>query len=233
MSAATLGAGMAGLLAGGVLAVPIRRSIAAAPPVDVGAPAMAGGSTRRLVALLAVLCGLAFALTAWRFGWSPELPAYLYFVATGLALSAVDLATHRLPNRVTLPSYLVGGGLLAGSAVVRGEGAPLVRALLAMVVLLGFYWLAALPGRNGIGGGDVKLAGVVGLYLGYLGWAEVMVGTLLALGYGSLVGLLLIAVGRAGRGTRLALGPYLVAGALTAILAARPIVHGYVGLVGG
>lgn len=244
MSAATLGAGAVGLVAGGWLAVPVRRSIAAAQLDAAGGLRIAGERARRpsrllmpsrlvMPVLLAVCCGLAFALSGWRFGWSPELPAYLYFGAAGVAVSAVDIATHRLPDLGTLPSYLIGFVLLAAAALARGEGAPLVRALLAMVALYGFYWLGALPPRGGIGGGDVKLAGVVGLYLGYLGWAEVVLGTFLALGYGAVVGVLLMVAGRAGRRTRLPLGPYMIAGAFTAIILGGPIIRGYVELLSG
>jgi leader peptidase (prepilin peptidase)/N-methyltransferase len=87
-----------------------------------------------------------------------------------------------------------------------------------MVALYAFYFLLALVYPAGMGFGDVKLAGVLGLYLGWLGWAEVVTGGFLGFLFGGVGGVLLIAVRRAGRKSMIPFGPYMLAGALVAIL---------------
>jgi len=69
-----------------------------------------------------------------------------------------------------------------------------------------------------MGFGDVKLAGVLGLYLGWLGWAEVVSGGFLGFLFGGVIGLGLMAVRRAGRKSQIPFGPFMLAGALVAIL---------------
>jgi leader peptidase (prepilin peptidase)/N-methyltransferase len=82
-----------------------------------------------------------------------------------------------------------------------------------------------------MGFGDVKLAGVLGLYLGWLGWAPLAVGTLAAFLLGGIVGVALMAGGRAGRKTALPFGPSMLAGALIALFAAAPIADWYTSIL--
>jgi len=80
--------------------------------------------------------------------------------------------------------------------------------------------------------GDVKLAGVVGLFLGFSGWASLAVGTLAGFVLGGVVGVALIAAQRAGRNTGIPFGPWMLAGAWVGILLGEPIARGYLALVG-
>ncbi len=169
------------------------------------------------------LTAAAFAVMAIRFDASAVLPAFLYLAAIGIALGAIDLDVQRLPNVLTLPSYAVGTGLLA-MAALAGEGrTPMIRALLGMAALYGVYFALAFAYPAGMGFGDVKLAGVLGLYLGWLGWDAWAVGLFLGFLLGGVVGLGLIAVGRAGRKTALPFGPFMITGAMVAILFGEPI----------
>jgi leader peptidase (prepilin peptidase)/N-methyltransferase len=154
----------------------------------------------------------------WRFGWSPELLAYLYFVSVGLALAVIDLDTKRLPNVLTLPSYAALGVLLAIPALTDGASSMYLTAWLAAFALFAFYLLLVLIYPAGMGLGDVKLAGVLGLVLGWLGWAELTVGAFLGFLLGALVGGTLMVVRRAGRKTKIPFGPFMIVGALLAIL---------------
>jgi leader peptidase (prepilin peptidase)/N-methyltransferase len=154
----------------------------------------------------------------WRFGWSTELPAYLYFVSVGLALAMIDLDTKRLPNPLTIPSYGVIGMLLVLPAVADGTWSMYLTAWLAAVALFAFYFLLVLIYPAGMGLGDVKLAGVLGLVLGWLGWAELAVGAFLGFFLGAIVGGLLMVVRRAGRKTKIPFGPFMILGAVLAIL---------------
>ncbi len=122
------------------------------------------------------LTGALFALLGWRFGFDWALPAFLYLGAIGIALALIDLDVHRLPNVLTLPSYVAGIALLGVAALAGHEPWSIVRALIGMVALYALYFLLVLLYPAGMGFGDVKLAGVIGLYLGYLSWGALVVG---------------------------------------------------------
>lgn len=165
-----------------------------------------------------VATALVFAVLAVRIGLDPALPAFLYLGAIGVALALIDVDVKRLPNAIVLPSYVVASVLLGVAAIATGDWGALLRAALGMAALYGFYFLLALVYPAGMGFGDVKLAGVLGLYLGWLGWAEVIVGGFLGFLFGGVVGVALMAASRAGRKTQIPFGPYMLAGALAAIL---------------
>ena len=155
---------------------------------------------------------------AWRFGFDWELPAYLYLASVGLALACIDIDTKRLPNVLTLPSYLVGAVLLLLPAIATETFDTYVTALLGALALFAFYFLLALVYPKGMGLGDVKLAGVLGLYLGWLGWGVLVVGGFLGFLLGAILGGALMTLGRAGRKTKIPFGPFMLLGTLLAIL---------------
>ncbi len=177
-----------------------------------------------------MLTRLLFAAAAGRFDADPVLPAYLYLVAIGVTLSLVDLRSHRLPNALTLPSYPIAAVLL-GSAALAGSGSgSLARALLGGAANYLVYLALRLASPRGVGFGDVKLAGVLGMYGGWLGWSAWALSLLTASLYAGAVGLVLLALERAGLRSRVAMGPYLVAGALTGALVGQQLVDGSVTL---
>ena len=153
-----------------------------------------------------------------RFDLTWQLPAYLYLASVGLALAVIDLDTKRLPNALTLPSYVVGVLLLLLPAALDDSWDDYLRAGLAMVALYGFYFVLALIYPRGMGWGDVKLAGVLGLYLGWLSWGVLVVGGFLGFLLGALIGGGLMVLRRAGRKTKIPFGPFMLLGALLAIL---------------
>ena len=159
-----------------------------------------------------------FVVLTLRIGLDAALPAFLYLGAIGVALAMIDIDVKRLPDAIVLPRYLVALGLLAVAAAAQDEWSNLVRSLLGMVALYAFYFVLAFIYPAGMGFGDVKLAGVLGLYLGWLGWAEVLIGGFLGFLFGGVVGLLLMVVRRAGRKSQIPFGPFMLAGALAAIL---------------
>jgi leader peptidase (prepilin peptidase)/N-methyltransferase len=104
-----------------------------------------------------------FVAVAARFGWSWALPAYLYLAAVAIALAAIDLDVMRLPDKIVLPSYSVAPLLFIPAAVAGGSWDAVIRSLIAATLFYALYrLLAVLP--NGMGGGDVKLAPLLGLY---------------------------------------------------------------------
>ncbi len=183
--------------------------------------------------LVEALTGALFGLIAWRLGFDWALPAYLYLAAVGVALAFIDLDTRRLPDALTLPSYAVGGVLLAVAGLGSGEPWRLLHAAVGLVALYALYFLLAVAKSGGMGFGDVKLAGVVGMYLGYLGWGALLVGAFLAFLFGGVVGIALMLGGRATRKSKVPFGPYIVAGALVAVLVGSQLAHAYHHLVLG
>jgi leader peptidase (prepilin peptidase) / N-methyltransferase len=176
--------------------------------------------------------GVLFALMVWRLGLTWELPAYLYLAAIAVALALIDIDVHRLPNAIVLPSYPVVAVLLFLPTVAEGRWDDLLRAVLGAAILFAFYFLLAFIYPAGMGFGDVKLAGVLGAYLGWLGWGSLGVGAFLGFLLGGVLGALLVAVGRAGRKSKIPFGPFMLAGALIAVFAADLIVGLYTGLFG-
>jgi leader peptidase (prepilin peptidase)/N-methyltransferase len=83
-----------------------------------------------------------------------------------------------------------------------------------------------------MGLGDVKLAGVLGMYLGYLGWAQLAVGVAGAFLLGGVFGIMLMLLGRAGRKTAVPFGPWMLLGAWIGIAAGGPVASGYLDAVG-
>ena len=180
--------------------------------------------------------GLAFAAIALVVGadtsaiWA--LPALLYLAAVSIALTLIDLDTHTLPNRIVLPSIGVGVVLLAIASVGTGEWMSLVTALLGGAALFAFYFIVALVSPRGMGMGDVKLAALLGLYLGWLGWGPLAVGAFAAFLLGGLFAVVLLVVRRAGRGSGIPFGPWMIAGAWLGIALGEPIATGYLSMFG-
>ena len=174
--------------------------------------------------LVEALTAVVFGLLAWRFAATWQLPAFLYLGAVGVALAFIDLDTKRLPDVLTLPSYVVGGALLLLPAALDGSWSAYLRAWLGALALFAFYFLLAFIYPAGMGFGDVKLAGVLGLYLGWLGWGVLVVGGFLGFLLGGLIGGGLMIVRRAGRKSKIPFGPFMILGAFLASVD-RPAAH--------
>jgi leader peptidase (prepilin peptidase)/N-methyltransferase len=156
------------------------------------------------------------------------LPAFLYFVAVGLALAIIDVDARRLPNAIVLPSYPVVAVALALSAAWQHDWWSLARAAIGAVALYAFFFVVAFAYPAGMGFGDVKLAGIVGGVLAYLSWSALIVGAFAGFLFGALFGLALIVGRRAGRKTAVPFGPFMIAGALAAIFVAAAVAEFYV-----
>ena len=168
----------------------------------------------------AVLAALVVeAAMVWRFGWSPPLAAYSYLALTGAVVSATDLAARRVPNRVVLPAYPITAALLVTACLPSGQWWPLARAGIAAAVLGGFYLALGLAFPAGMGLGDVKWAGVLGAYFGWLGWSAMADGTLIA--FVAAAGALVVARVAGRRRASLPMAPFMTLGAVVAVLATR------------
>jgi leader peptidase (prepilin peptidase)/N-methyltransferase len=172
---------------------------------------------------LVIAVGVAWASLTFRLGGQAEwslLPAYLYLGAVSAVLTLIDIDVHRLPDLIVLPSYPIVFVLLLVPTVVTGQWGALLRAVLAGLVLFVGYLVLALvsPGGAGLGLGDVKLAGVLGLLLGWLGWSPAIVSVPAAFLVGGVIALLLLVTRRASRKSHIAFGPSMILGAWVALM---------------
>ena len=158
------------------------------------------------------------AVTVLAVGVNATLWAWLALALIGAVLAFVDLAHHRLPDRLVGPLYLAVLLLLLIPAATSGDWAAYLRALLGAVAMFLAYFLLALIYPAGMGMGDVKLAGALGLALGYLGWPYVLVGFLAAFFLGSFIGLILMALRKVDRKTPIPFGPFMILGAVLAVV---------------
>lgn len=141
------------------------------------------------------------------------------FVLMLLAVFFIDLDHHIVPNAITYPGLVLGLLLAAGSN-------RFLEALVTAASAGALFLLIAIASRGGMGGGDVKLAAMMGAFLG---WPTIVVALLVAFTSGAVVGLLLIATGRRSRKDPIPFGPALAAGAVAAIFAADPVIRWYLG----
>jgi leader peptidase (prepilin peptidase)/N-methyltransferase len=164
----------------------------------------------------ALACCAAMAL---RFGATPLLPALCFLAALAVPLTVIDIRERRLPDRLTLPSYPVALALLGiASLFIHNGGGILLHALAGLAGAAVFYLLLALIYPAGLGWGDVKLSGVLGLYLGWFGLRVWVCGILGGFVLAGVTGVALIAARRATRKTQVPFGPFMLAGTLAAIL---------------
>ncbi|GIE81364.1 prepilin peptidase [Actinoplanes philippinensis] len=165
-----------------------------------------------------------FVAVAARFGWSWELPAYLYLAAVAIALTMIDFDRMRLPNKIVIPSYGVAAVLLTPVSILAGDPEALLRAAGAALALYLLYRFLAI---FGLGGGDVKLAPLLGFYLGWLGWDAVVVGAFAGFVIGGLPAIALLISRKVQLKSKIPFGPSMLAGALLAVFAGTPLATWY------
>jgi leader peptidase (prepilin peptidase)/N-methyltransferase len=172
--------------------------------------------------VIELVCAAVLAVLLARFGGQPAVAAFGFLAVIGVALAQVDAAVQRLPDRLTLPAYPALVLLLGIAALLDRDPAALVRALLAGLALAAGYLLLSLVSGGQLGGGDVKLAGLLGLALGWAGWSEVVTGASLGFILAAITSVALLAARRISRRAVISFGPYMLSGAFLAILAPRP-----------
>ena len=201
-----------------VAALPPPRGLAAGDP---GPDYRALGARRRTAPAAAGAGAVLAAALGWRLGWAAALP-FWHLVAVGLALTVVDLAVHRLPDRLVLPSLAAAPVLVALAAAATGTGpAAVLRAVAGGAAGLALWGSLHLVHQAGLGRGDVKLGAWTGLVTGWLGWPALVGGVVAAVLLGGVVAAVVLAAGGSRR-TAVPFGPVLLAGAVAAALAAGP-----------
>jgi leader peptidase (prepilin peptidase)/N-methyltransferase len=176
--------------------------------------------------IVELITAVVFVLHYLVFGWTPLLPVRALFAAAMIALFAIDLEHHLLPDKITLP------GIVAGVAASLFLPPGLRDALIGMVVGGGILWLIGeayyrYAGEEGMGGGDVKMLAMIGAFLG---WELVILTLVLSSIAGAVIGLTVIAIRRGGMKYALPYGTFLALAALTASLYGRQMVDWYTGL---
>jgi leader peptidase (prepilin peptidase) / N-methyltransferase len=173
-----------------------------------------------------LVTAVIFVLHYFVFGWTPLLAVRLLFAAAMVALFAIDLEHHLLPDAITLPGIVVG--LTASLFLPPGWRDSVIGVLAGGGVL----WLIGeayyrYAGEEGMGGGDVKMLGMIGAFLG---WQQVIITLVFSSIAGSVIGLIVIAVKRGGMKYALPFGTFLSIAAVIASLYGEQIVRWYTGL---
>jgi leader peptidase (prepilin peptidase) / N-methyltransferase len=221
-----------GLLAGATLRGTVfQLSVASGDPERTTCP-RCNGPVRRWAAIRCGRCGGSLgtplvlelatagvlALVLGRFAGQPDAVAFGFLGVLGVALAAIDIAVNRLPDRLTLTAYPVLIALLGVSAIAGHDAAALARAVLAGLALAGGYLLLALVRPGQLGGGDIKLAGLAGLALGWLGWPTLIRGAFLGFALAAIASLVLLGLRRITLRGSICFGPFLLGGAFLAML---------------
>ncbi len=191
---------------------------------------------KELYADIAALPGLAWksavatagvgAVLGWSVGLETPLLFLAYLAPVGVALSVVDWRTRLLPTKVIAPSYAVVAVLAVAAAVPGRDWDDLRRAALGWLVAGGTFVLMWLVYPRGMGYGDVRLSGVLGIALGYLGWGPLLVGIYAGFLVGGLGGGLL-SVLRVVERRSYPFGPFMFVGAVIGVVWGETVVHAY------
>ncbi len=168
------------------------------------------------ITLLGALLGAA---TANMFGFTLQLIAFGLLIAMALEQTLVDFCTHRLARGVTMRAALVGGPLLALAAINIDETTRIATMMAAFVATLVFFLVLSFISKGGIGSGDVRLAPVLAMFLGWLSWQHVYIGLASGFILGGIWAFTLIVTGKASRSSRIAFGPFLSVGAVATLFA--------------
>jgi len=200
---------IASLAAAGLLAGWPQRAVITRLDVSPRPPALAAG------AVTAVLLG---GLAA-RIHPALVLAAACWLAACAVPLACTDLAVQRLPDPLTGAAYAGTAVLLLAAAAVGGSWSALVRALLGGLALAGFYLLLMVISPSGMSLGDVKLAASLGTLLAWFGWRLLLAGGFAGFLLAGIYGSAVLASGRATRKQPIPFGPFMIAGAVLAVVA--------------
>jgi leader peptidase (prepilin peptidase)/N-methyltransferase len=177
--------------------------------------------------LIELATGALFAAAGARLGFDAALPGFLLLFAALLAISAIDLERFIVPNRIVYPALFASVPIALIAAAADHDLRSLVEAVagaaLAWLILLAIH----LVSPRGMGFGDVRLAALIGFWLGWLSLPTVLLGLFLSFLLASLVGVGLIASGLRTRKDRIPFGPFLAAGAVLATLVGAPLLRWY------
>ncbi len=171
---------------------------------------------------------IGYVLVFWMFGFTVVASVYAALLSALIVITGTDLSHTMIPDAVTLPGIAIG---LACAAVILPIG--LLDSILGVVLGGGTLWFLAwvspyIFGKEGMGGGDIKLMAMVGAFIG---WQPVLLAIMIGSFLGSLVGVGLIAVGIMRREQYIPFGPFLAVGSILALLFHQPLLDWYWSLI--
>lgn len=206
----------------GALGALVPRLIAWVPeppePADDKIPYARIAAAPRLALVSVVVCAVVGALVGGAIGLDWPLLFLVPLVPVGVALALIDWRTRLLPTRIIAPTYLALVPLVVVAALASGEPRLLLRAAIGWAVMGGIYVLLWLVYPAGMGYGDVRLSGILGIVLGYLGWGELALGGWSAFLLGGVGGVVLVLLKVIDRRHN-PFGPWMLIGALVGIVA--------------
>jgi leader peptidase (prepilin peptidase) / N-methyltransferase len=156
----------------------------------------------------------------------------LFVMSVSVALTLIDVDTQRLPDAIVLPSYIVVIVCGAALAFLGDDWGAFLRAAVGMIGLGGAYLALAIAVPRGMGLGDVKLAGVLGFVLAYLGWGPLAVGAFGAFVLGGTFSIVLMVLRRVDRKSGIPFGPWMLGGAWCGIFFGDALFRAYLSLLG-
>ena len=167
---------------------------------------------------------VGYAAIFWHFGMTPEAFVYAALYSALIVVTGTDLSHQIIPDVITLPGIVVG--LLSAVFVLPlGIIDSLAGLLVGGGILWGLAWISPfLFGKEGMGGGDIKMMGMVGAVMG---WKPVLLAIMIGSLIGSIVGGGLIAGGIMRRDEYLPFGPFLTIGSIIAFFFHEPLLNWY------
>jgi leader peptidase (prepilin peptidase)/N-methyltransferase len=178
-------------------------------------------------ALLELVTGVLFVSLAWRLPSVWALPAYCVLAAFLVAMSAIDLEHMRIPTPLVYATAAVGAPLLVLASAGSHRWPALLSALVAGAVAFAAFFTLFFAVPKGIGFGDVRLAGLCGAFLGWIGYREAIVGFVLSFILAGVPAAVLLAMHKVQRRTQIPFGPFLAAGTMVVVLFGAPIVRAW------
>lgn len=180
--------------------------------------------------LVEALNALGYLALLWRFGPSGEMVVYAGLFSALLVVAGTDLSHKIIPNTVTYPGIVLGL-MSAGTVLPLG----LLNGLIGLLVGGGILWLLAwgspyLFGKEGMGGGDIKLLAMLGAFLG---WKSAVLTIMIGSFVGSVIGVSLLAARIIKREDYIPFGPFLVFGAIVALFFGPALIEWYQGILAG
>ena len=169
----------------------------------------------------AVALALLWGVVGWRIGdfagWS-ALPAYLLFAWLAVGLVWIDADVHRLPDGLVVPAYPALLALVLVATAGLGDWGALVRALECMAGMYALYFVLAFVSPGSLGFGDVKLSGLIGLLLGWIGFEQALMALLSGFLVGGLIAVAMLVGRRVGLRSHIAFGPSMLVGAFIGLV---------------
>lgn len=175
--------------------------------------------------LVELACAGVFAGTAARFGYDWVLPAFLALFAGLLALSVIDVEQMILPRKIVYPLSAIVAALLLMASAATGEWHNLLIGVISGAAWFALFYAMFAVSPKLIGFGDVRLAPVLGLALGWLGWRYVVLGFFAANLIGAVIGIALIATHRMTRQQQIPYGVFLAVGCAIAVFAGPEVLR--------